>query len=117
MRLASSVGSGFATTTIREVGPQRRTLESDIMRSLVLWPDEEEPESGSSSSECPWALEDEPVLEAVPEARGIDMTCWFDWVERGGDFLELALNGPRLIDACSGFLGEPCAWPAGYCFV
>ena len=53
VRLASSVGSGFATTTIRERGPQRRTLESDIMRSLELWPDEEEPESGSSSSECP----------------------------------------------------------------
>ena len=60
VRLASSVGSGFATTTIRERGPQRRTLESDNTRSLELWPDEEEPESGSSSSECPWALEDEP---------------------------------------------------------
>ena len=37
------------------------------------------------------------------EARVIDMTCWFDWVERGGDFLELELSAPRLSHACSVF--------------
>ena len=75
VRLASSVGAGFRTTTIRQAGPRKRTLESDIVRSLVIWPDDEERPASGSSSSVSRLVED----EAGPASYGtLSSSLWFD---------------------------------------
>ena len=75
VRLASSVGAGFRTTTIRQAGPRKRTLESDIVRSLVVWPDDEERPASGSSSSVSRLVED----EAGPASYGtLSSSLWFD---------------------------------------